>query len=597
MVLTALFSAGPASAQVVQRCTGETFAQLAAQRLGDARLGPLVARFNGQSKETCKPGRFVRFPAAIRHEVRLGQTIAAIAGRFTRAPGGAAFIRKHNGLPKGSEPAPGAILEVPAELSLTLGTRPDKELGEIFGLPPLPQLRAYNEVKRFRKGGTIYVPLLFELLPVAGAAAQAPKVDPKPAVQPGPPTKIVDPQSVPEADPALAMASSSTVKADLPRILQVAAVARYDGFRHPIHEAVMQGGWQCGVCHEPDPRRPHEYKAVAEALCVQCHSAAKRTPSVLRSYRLELTYSHDQHISPQREAREKGYELACNDCHPALEGKGRRAQPQHAQCVKCHNPTEVKPVVGADCSGCHAQGETLDRRMMAKALLAEHYQRSERQTDVVFGHNEHVALFAAGTDKACDRCHLEARTAETMQQIEPLRMSDCLSCHQGLKREMAGMAVSLDRCRTCHLSTRAEIAPVFAAVLDKPLSHSRTFRRRHATQAAADDGVCASCHTELAGGAGNNCSACHQQIRPEDHTVRWPQTPHGRSAVRDPDRCATCHLKDRCADCHAQPPRDHFPRAAFQLRHGRSARVSTRRCMTCHIPQVDCARCHDVGRL
>lgn len=603
ILLLALLVPGPSLAQVVQRCQGETFEALAAQRLQDARLGPLVARFNGLEDKACTKGRFVRFPASIRHEVRLGQTVAAIASRFTRAPGGAAFIRRVNGLPPGTEPNPGTILEVPAELSLKLGTRPDQELQAIFGLPPLPEIKAYNEVAQLKKGGTVYIPLMFELAPVQGTSPPPP-APPPPArrMEPDPdpdsdtePARVVDPQTVPEADAR--PARTSTVQVDLPRVLQVAAVGRFDGFRHPIHQAVMQDGWQCALCHEADPRRAHEYKPVGEALCLQCHIGAERTPSVLRAYRLELTYSHDQHLSPTREARAKGYELACNDCHPALEGKGRRGQPQHAACAKCHNPSEVPPVVGKDCSGCHALAETLDRRMMAQALLAEHYRRSERETDVVFGHDEHVALYDAGSEAACDRCHVDARRAETMAEIEPLRMADCLDCHRGLKRELAGMAVSLDRCRTCHISTRAEVVPVFAALLEKPVTHSRTFRRRHADVAAADDGVCAACHTELADGAGSNCNACHQQLRPQDHTVRWVQTPHGRAAVRDPDRCATCHLKDRCADCHAQPPRDHFPQAAFQLRHGRSARVSTRRCLTCHIPQVDCARCHDVGRL
>lgn len=598
-VLICLLALAPglAQAQVVQRCKGESFAELASLRLKDARLGPLLGLFNRQDKPDCKVGRFVRFPAAIRHEVRLGQTIASIAGRFTQARGGAAFIRQYNGLPKGAEPERGTLLMIPAEMALKLGSRPAKEIQAIFGLPSSTVLKKYNRVRRFKKGGTIYVPLTFELVPLAGPSAPAVTPPPKteaPIAEP----KVVDPKTLPDADPTAVSTRPAPAPADLPRVLQVAAVARFDGFSHPLHESILRDGWTCEQCHQNDPRRPHEYHPVPKALCTQCHSGAEVTPSVLRAQRLELSFSHDQHLNPNAEAQDKGYELTCDDCHPAVKGKaGRRGQPGHAQCIKCHNPREVKPHVDKDCAGCHDSAESLDRRAQAKALLAEHSRRSDRSTDLVFGHEEHMALFPDGAPKACERCHVGARTAKTMADIEPQRMADCLTCHRGLERKMGQDSVRLDRCRTCHVSTRAEVAPVMSALLDKPLSHSGTFRRRHAATAAADDGVCSSCHTELAGGAGNNCNACHQQMRPQDHTARWLQTPHGRAAARDADRCATCHLKDRCVDCHAQPPRDHFPRSVFQLRHGRSARISTRRCMTCHIPQVDCARCHDVGRL
>ncbi len=593
------FAPGLAQAQVVQRCKGESFVELASLRLKEARLGPLLGLFNRHDKSDCKVGRFVRFPAGIRHEVRLGQTIASIAGRFTQGRGGAAFIRELNGLPRGGEPKAGSTLIVPSEMALKLGTRPEKEIQAIFGLPSIKVLKKYNRVRRFKKGGTIYVPLVFDLVPLAGASAPAVTPPPKPEPPEGEPAKVVDPKTLPDADPTEVAKSPAPPPAELTRVLQVAVAARYDAFAHPMHESIMKDGWTCAQCHASDPRRPHEYYPVPEALCTQCHSSAEVTPSALRAYRLELSFSHDQHLNPKAEAQDKGYELSCDDCHPAIRGKaGRRGQPGHGQCIKCHNEREVKPLVETECAGCHDWAESLDRRTQAKALLAEHYRRSERHTDLVFGHEEHLAQLTEDDEtKSCDRCHVGARTAVTMAEIEPMRMADCMGCHRGLERDMGRDSVRLDRCRTCHVSTRAEVAPVMSSLLHKPLSHSGTFRRRHGAQAAADDGVCSACHTELAGGSGNNCNACHQQIRPQDHTARWLQTPHGRAAARDVDRCATCHLKDRCTDCHAQAPRDHFPRRVFQLRHGRSARISTRRCMTCHVPQIDCARCHDVARL
>jgi hypothetical protein len=593
----ALLLPATAGAQVVQRCQGQSFADLATERLGDPALGPLVAAFNGQpGVEACTTGRFVRFPATIRHEVRLGQTIDAIAARFTRGPGGAALLRSRNGLPPGAEPDTGMILEVPAELSLKVGTRPEEEVKALFGLPPLEEVRAYNAVKSLPKGSTIYVPLFFELLPPGGGAPPPPPPPPRappppPADEPPPP--VVEPDSVPDAVPP---APTPRVQVDLQRVVKVAATARFDGFLHPIHQAVLQDSFRCVLCHAPDPRRPAAYLPVAGELCARCHAQVEDTRG-LRAHRLELAFSHDLHLSPERKVRQDGYELACAECHSPEQGSGRRGEPGHAECGRCHNGKEASPVVAVDCAGCHGQAERMDRRLMAQALLAEHYRASVRGTDLVFGHEEHVSFLGGEAGgAACQRCHVDVRGADSLEVIEPQRMSDCMTCHRGMARELADVSRSLDRCRTCHIATRPEVAPVFGAVIDKPISHTRTFRRRHAEQAARDDGVCAACHTELAGGRGRECNACHQQVRPEDHTVRWRELPHGRAAERDPDRCATCHLKDRCADCHAEPPRDHFPRGVFQVAHGRRARTSTRRCLTCHVPQVDCARCHDVSR-
>ena len=362
------------------------------------------------------------------------------------------------------------------------------------------------------------------------------------------------------------------------------------------HRDVWGEAWRCNTCHLDDPLAKGRYQPIPTGLCEGCHTGFVATDAVQRTHRLALEYSHDLHLDPQRKVARAGYELTCATCHPAAAGSGLQKLPGHAECVKCHNPSEASPTVAQDCEGCHARGEGLDRLRAARALLDEHFRQSERGTDVHFSHESHLAL-AATPEASCDRCHLGARKADRLEQIEPQRMADCLTCHRGLEKTMGEAQRSLGTCQTCHFATRAGHMPVLSAVLEKPVSHTPTFRARHATQAAADDGVCSACHTELAGSPGGACDRCHNQLRPRDHTPRWREEPHGRSAARNPDRCATCHQRDRCADCHNVAPRDHFPRQAFELRHGRQARVSMRRCQTCHLPQADCARCHDVGGL
>ncbi len=350
----------------------------------------------------------------------------------------------------------------------------------------------------------------------------------------------------------------------------------------------MGAAYACGLCHREDPSSPHTYEVVQGALCGRCHATVALDQPGPRPYQLALSFSHDLHLDPARPVQKGGYQLECSVCHAAAGEGALLGLPAHLECIQCHNATEAKPAVASDCGGCHADDESLDRLRLARALLDEHYRGSVRGTDIRFSHAEHAV-------SGCPDCHRGVSSADSLDEIEPQRMADCLLCHRGLAKEMAGAMVALDRCRTCHLARSPIAAPAFASSTHKPLSHTRTFRLRHAHQAETDRGTCAACHTELAGGDGARCDRCHARTRPEDHTVRWREEPHGRAAERDPDRCATCHARDRCASCHAIAPRDHSPRATFILRHGLSARTSTRRCLTCHLPQADCARCHDLA--
>jgi hypothetical protein len=545
-----------ARAQNTVKCEGQSYAEIAERSLGDARLGQVVAVFNGKrNEERCVEGRFVRLPLLIRHELALGQTVQAVAERFTRGSGGEASIRERNGLAPGVDPPPGTILEVPSELELQVGTRPEAELSEIPGLPDLAVIKRYNGVaidQPLPGGGTIYVPVFLT----------------KKAVPPPPPPEIG------EAEPPRA-----------PQQIAVSAEATREGFRHREHREAMGSGYECSRCHAEDASAPHTYHAVPNEVCARCHATVAETAGV-RAHQLGLSFSHDLHLDPERKVKKDGYQLDCAACHAALGEGAVRERPAHPACIKCHNPSEVKPVVAADCTGCHAEDESLDRLRLAIALLDEHFKGSIRGTDVEFSHSDHQ-------DAPCERCHSGAAAADTLDEIEPQRMADCLACHRGLSKEMAGASISLDRCRTCHLSTNIT-APAFGSVVEKPISHTRAFRIRHRREAERDRGTCAACHFELAGGDGARCDRCHSRTRPEDHTVRWREEPHGRAAARNADRCAACHQRDRCASCHAVAPRDHSPRGTFIQRHSLSARTSTRRCLTCHLPETDCARCHDL---
>jgi hypothetical protein len=596
LILGGLMASNVAAAQT-QRCGGETWAALAADRYQDERLGPLLAHFNRlPDTDRCPKEKFVRLPARIRHQVQLGQTLKAVAARFCRGSGAQAYLRSLNQLPEGTEPATDQQLIVPAELELSVGARPEAELSQLFGLPTLETIRAYNGLgpkDPFTPGGTVYVPLLLELKgqkPPEPGAKLAPSPAPVPAPSPAP---TPPPSAAPQASiaPAAALTTALT-----DRFRPVDLLARPADFAHPTHRAAL-GTDACEFCHAPDPRQPGRYQPIAEETCRRCHATFEPSDPLgpLRAIAPGLRSPAPPVARGQGQG--PGLHRGVRNLSPRRpEAAGTRALPGHPECQACHNDTEVKPAIVQDCQGCHGPAERVEQRRLQRATLHEHYRGGERGTDVFFGHPIHLAALPADGDQTCLLCHASVKTAASPIEIRAPKMADCLSCHRGLVQTLLGEDTDLERCRTCHLSTNAQVAPVFGALLDKPLSHSGTFRRRHGPEAAADDGVCASCHFELAGDRGQECQRCHQQIRPADHGPRFRDDPHGRAAVRDPDRCATCHLRERCADCHNEPPRDHFPRATFQLRHARQARVTPRRCLTCHSPEADCARCHDVLR-
>lgn len=575
----ALLAAPPAQAQLSQRCEGETWAELARARYDRAELAALLQRFNrSEDPERCPRGRFVRFPATVQHTLALGQNLAAVLSRFCQAPGALALVLERSGLPAGVEPAPGTRVQIPTELTLSLGQRPEAELAELPGLPSLAVIRAYNGLRSdepLPPGGTIYLPLYLD-------PRDPPPAPPKPSLTPAP---APDPTGT----------SSTPARRGSFTPVPVSGRAPVVEFRHDQHRVTLGAGYECGLCHLGDHEQP--YPPVPEAVCARCHASVE-PPRGPRWRRLPLQFSHTLHLDPAGRARAAGFELDCARCHPA-DAAEEPTRTHHGTCVRCHNQLEVPPAVEKDCAGCHREAERGERLRLASALLFEHQQLTARGRSFRFEHAEHLrALAADGTagEAACDRCHSGVRAADGLDTLEPLRMADCLDCHRGLVREAQTSATRLDRCLTCHLSDQVGTPPALANRLDRPLSHTASFRVDHGRAAETDQGVCQACHAELGGGPGRECAACHLKLRPRDHGARWREEPHGRAAVRrGPDRCATCHARDRCADCHAQPPRDHFPRSVFLVRHGTAAALSVRRCQTCHVGEVDCARCHALG--
>jgi hypothetical protein len=124
----------------------------------------------------------------------------------------------------------------------------------------------------------------------------------------------------------------------------------------------------------------------------------------------------------------------------------------------------------------------------------------------------------------------------------------------------------------------------------KPSNHDATWIREHGGFEAKkysykNENVCSLCHAE------SQCTSCHQQQAPAQHTEFWKQRGHGIFTGLDRSKCMTCHKDVQfCESCHSvTAPVKHT--AGFGA-------PSNRHCNDCHYPlgsagAQECAVCHE----
>jgi nucleoid-associated protein YgaU len=93
---------------------GESVTRIAERELGDSRRSWVLLELNGlKEPDRLLPGKTLRLPVRASHEVRRGETLAAIAERYYGSPGLAGRIARYNFLPEGAAPPEGSRLEIP----------------------------------------------------------------------------------------------------------------------------------------------------------------------------------------------------------------------------------------------------------------------------------------------------------------------------------------------------------------------------------------------------------------------------------------------------------------------------------------------------
>lgn len=305
--------------------------------------------------------------------------------------------------------------------------------------------------------------------------------------------------------------------------------------------------------------------AVALAACASVLGFGGSQPSV---------FPHRKHVLAG---------VACTKCHVGIDLPGPvRALhlPDDASCQTCH----AKPHDSRSCLGCHTSLETA----AALATTKDHLE---------FDHVPHLAGPAKGN---CMRCH--GAVADGDQHLLP-PMATCFKCHDEQR--------DARNCAACHRNLAEE-----GTLPLSHLAHDGDWMREHGVRAASSGDLCEACHTKQ-----SFCASCHGAtvpalVGPTRLTNPLAASPHAGNfrarhaleAKADPGACATCHQPDRCLACHttrslagdgrASPhPRGWVGLAASDNLHGREARRDPTSCAGCHggAGEQLCVTCHAVG--
>lgn len=279
------------------------------------------------------------------------------------------------------------------------------------------------------------------------------------------------------------------------------------------------------------------------------------------------------------------------ECHATLATGATVHEPtvEH-KCATCHLPDEtgahVFPIVaggpGDLCSSCHDTGS--DRPI--------HHAAAEAGACLAC-HTPHASagphLLAAGSvDSTCAYCHPRSTG---ISQHPMYKDGDCSACHDPHGSEAAGLLIGgagREHCGVCH-------APIANEV-----SHAR-----HAHRDLERD--CLACHAAhtagfpalLTAAAGDQCLACHEDIRTAITTARVAHDP-----VISGDHCVSCHnphasdnaamLRDDqasvCLSCHDEQVKTSTGRIVRNM----AEVIRSAPFMHGPVASGNCAACHPV---
>jgi len=376
---------------------------------------------------------------------------------------------------------------------------------------------------------------------------------------------------------------------------------------------------QCASCHDD----PHMGKLPD---CRSCHGETEpfaRAAAFVHPATFALTGAHAS--------------AACVDCHApgsafAIEaGGGIAATRTPRDCAACHASPHAEPFVeavaarlavaaGQSCASCHA-AENASFREPRDLAPIEHAASG-------------FALVPPHDRAACTDCHpriatrgLNSPAFAAFEAAHPGRSADdCAACHADPHGGQFARDGEGAGCLACHERERFD-PPTFGAAEHARIGfaldgshadaacHACHAKSANAPRAFRDtDSRCASCHTDVHGGAfaltadsaedarsGSDCATCHtsasfSEVEHFDHS-RW--TSFALEGAHAAAGCEACHVPRSEPDVHGRRfgrVADRFPGDAancatcHQDVHGGffERRPDSPTCTSCHTP-------HDFG--
>ncbi len=219
-------------------------------------------------------------------------------------------------------------------------------------------------------------------------------------------------------------------------------------------------------------------------------------------------------------------------------------------------------------------------RFNLSILMALSLIWAQESDQIPFPHDFHVQ----DAEIECLTCHENANESESVlnQSLLPT-METCSDCHD-----------TEDDCSVCHTNPDDPL-PLEAS---RP-PYTQDFSHQYHLARIPD---CLTCHEYILDDNGeqpgklwtlDDCRGCHQQKKPEFHTLDWRQN-HGLGMnLASQERCQVCHTPESCDQCHQlQPFEQKIHQGDYIQRHGFEARTGVTDCGSCHDVEQTCYTCH-----
>jgi hypothetical protein len=224
-----------------------------------------------------------------------------------------------------------------------------------------------------------------------------------------------------------------------------------------------------------------------------------------------------------------------------------------------------------------------------------------------------VAAELYPTQQSCESCHDGVAFRRATFSIPTPQPSNLVFDHIGHATAVTRGGDPALACGTCHTTPDAPRMTV------QPLEAERCLTCHAPPQAEHLDAMapCTTCHVPLAESALPRERIAALEVPPDHDEEGFSRELHGQLVVREAQRCATCHTRERCVGCHVDanrpemslvppaPPGMELPPAAaeypvpeshrspwFRTEHSAVLEAEGEsRCATCHTRE-DCASCH-----